>query len=479
MNCNLVVRKKTCCTTVYDIIMEKITFHYSSNKTKGVKVRYRLRNGRDVQICHSSDIVADAADLAKFNPDGTTKDRISVYNVELSKSLSSEYNIMLKAYALMRDKGYDMTTEVFEREISMIKNPVMRSRIENPNVVVKFRDYAEKSLRHGIIGDKRYKHICTVIGKLDRFLLIKGFSGLTVEEFSVEHLMDFRDFLFEEYLYVDRYPKLYEKVSKRNKPTERLSMNTVASQMKMFQTFFTLLEDKDEIQKSPFRKIGKEGKKVVMRTRYDDPVFLRKEELLKVISAKVPDNLQDTKDAFLVQCALGCRVGDFQRMGMQTIAVNEDGIPYVHYIPQKTADSQNGNEEVMTPIVRFAFDIIKRTNFEFPVLKNLYGSGGYNTRIKSLLQISKIDRQVPQYNEVLKQNEYCPLYKVGSSKLCRKTHVDMMNKVQVDMYAAGLHKEGSSAVKRYTMNELKDRFALMNAAFDQEDYRVSKKLNII
>ena len=33
-------------------------------------------------------------------------------------------------------------------------------------------------------------------------------------------------------------------------------------------------------------------------------------------------------------------------------------------------------------------------------------------------------------------------------------------------------------VHRYTMMELADRFALMNVAFDQEDYRVDEKLNV-
>lgn len=459
--------------------MEKITFHITSAKTKNVKVRYRLREGRNVQICHSSEIFADAADLNKLKPDGSTKDRISVYNQELSQLLANEYDVMVKAYAIMCGNGYDLTTEVFEREISRLKNPVVQARVENPNIVAKFREYASNSLKHGIIGEARHKHINTVIDKLERFLIINGISGLMSDEFTEEHLLDFRDFLFDEYKYVERFPKLYEQISKRNLPSERLSMNTVASQMKMFQTFFTTLEDRDEIQKSPFRRLGKERRNFVMKTKYDDPVFLRKEEFLKVMSAKVPKNMQDTKDAFLVQCAFGCRVSDFLRMGMQTIAVSNEGVPYVHYIPQKTADRQDGNEEVMTPIVRFAFDIIKRTNFNFPVLKNLYGTGGYNVRIKTLLQLSKIERLVPQYNEVSKQNEYIPLYKVGSSKLCRKTHVDMMNKVQIDKYAAGLHKKGSAAVDRYTNLELKDHFALLNAAFEQKPYKVNSKLEII
>lgn len=225
--------------------------------------------------------------------------------------------------------------------------------------------------------------------------------------------------------------------------------------------------------------MGKERRKAVMKTKYDDPFFLRKDELLKIIKAKVPVSLEDTRDAFLVQCAFGCRISDFSVMSMNSIATSDDGIPYVHYIPQKTANAQEGNAEVQTPIVRYAFDIIKRTGFVFPILNNTYGEFGYNAKIKSLLLVCKIDRPVAQYNEATKRNDYVPLYKVGSSKLARKTHVDMMNKVQIDRYAAGLHKKGSSAVNRYTFMELKDHFALMNLAFDQKVYKVDKDLNVI
>ena len=83
------------------------------------------------------------------------------------------------------------------------------------------------------------------------------------------------------------------------------------------------------------------------------------------------------------------------------------------------------------------------------------------------------------FDEAACENKYVPLYEVGSSKLARKTHIDLMNKVQVNLYAAGLHREGSKAVKRYTMMELKDRFALMCVAFGAEQYKVDQNLDII
>ena len=459
--------------------MERITYHLQSKKKKDIKLVFRLRDGRDVQITHKSDIRADLADLEKLNPDGTVKGRISIYNTDLAKQLKNEFEIMTTAYAVMRESGLDMTSDVFEMEIARIKSPVAVEHKTIPSITERFRKYAEDALKYGIIGEARKKHIIVVSDKLERFLYINGISATTPAEFNETHLMEFREFIYNEYQFVKKYPKLYKDVKEQNKPKARLSMNTVASQLKMLQTFLNELENSDEIHKSPFRKLGKERRKVVMKTHYDDPIFLRKDELLKVMKAEVPEGMQDTKDAFILQCALGCRISDFQVMNMDSIAVNIDGIPYVHYIPKKTADDQVGNEEVTTPIVRFAFDIIKKTDFNFPILKNIYGAAGYNAKIKSLLRIAKIDREVPVFNEITKTNEYKALHTMGSSKLCRKTHVDIMNKVQVDMYAAGLHKEGSAAVTRYTQLELKDRFALMNVAFDQEPYKVNAKLKIV
>ena len=461
-----------------DTYMEKITFHYDKKEGK-VRVRYRLRDGRKTQICHTSDIICDLKELGQFMPNGETVSRKKVYNIQLSESLKREYEVMKAAYAKMCDEGLDITTEVFEREITAIKTPIQAVRAEQPSIIQRFRKYADDAYRNGILGANRHKHIIVVSDKLERFLCIKGISAITAEEFTIDHLMEFREFIFNEYNYVTTYPKLYSKVLPQNKPSARLSMNTVTSQLKMFQTFFTELEDRDEINKSPFRKLGKTSKKTIMKTKYDNPVFLRKDEFQILLAAKnVPASLQDTLDAFLVQIAFGCRISDFQRMDMSKIAVSEEGIPYIHYIPKKTANAQEDNTELMTPILRFAFDIIQKTGFQFPILKNVSGAIGYNNRIKALLQHFKIDRMVEQYNEETKENEYVELYKVASSKLARKTHVDMMNKVQVDMYAAGLHKAGSSAVKHYTNLELKDHFTLMNAAFEQEPYHVNQSLEI-
>ena len=85
---------------------------------------------------------------------------------------------------------------------------------------------------------------------------------------------------------------------------------------------------------------------------------------------------------------------------------------------------------------------------------------------KKLLEFYEINRTVAIFNSG--RNEYKSIYEIASSKLARKTHVDLMNKVQIDKYAAGLHKRGSSAVDRYTHLGIKEKYILMCAAFGCE-----------
>ena len=193
----------------------------------------------------------------------------------------------------------------------------------------------------------------------------------------------------------------------------------------------------------------------------------------------VPTTLQETKECFLLQCAFGCRIADFQSLTMDKIKVTEDGIPFIHYLPKKTLRDNIENIETETPVIRYALDLIKKWKFNFPILKYVTGKSGYNAKIKLLLQHCGIDRECKIFNDELNDNIYKPLYMLASSKLCRKTHVDIMNKVQVNMYAAGLHKDRSEAVNRYTKMELKDRFILMCTAFEQPIYKVDKQLNVI
>ena len=464
--------------------MERISM-YNRTSAKGdtLRVRLRLIDGRDVTLYHKTGIRAKIKDLEKFTPEGTLKSKVTVYNKQLKAELNTHFTAMSKAYALMKAKGMDMTSDVLEKEIDKILNPVVEVRSSSAETLCEhFVSFADESRRDGIIGVERYKMIIGQADKLKRFLTIKGLSKISVTEFDTNLLLEYRQFVFDEYLYVEKYPKLYKVEKKRGarrNPDHRASINTVVYNMKNLQALFNELEKTDEIMKSPFRRLTTEKKRAVMHTMYDSPVFLRQEEFQKVIDTEVPDKLQGIKDAFILNCCFGCRIGDFSRLSMEKVSVSPEGIPYIHYIPSKTSGTQETNKEIVTPLIRLAYDIIQRTRFDFGFKITTAGTSFYNKKVRDLIKACGIDRKVSIYDQEKHDNVYVPLYEEASSKLARKTHVDMMSKVQVNLYAAGLHREGSSAVNRYTNMELKDHFALMNVAFDQKPYKVDADLNII
>lgn len=329
----------------------------------------------------------------------------------------------------------------------------------------RFLRYIDEAHRDGVMGDGRYAVALGKAAKLNRFLIITGRPSMTVCEFSTDKLLEFRQFIFDEYKYVKQFPGLYPRGSGHRPPQKRMKESTAVHDLKLLQAFFEELENTDEIRRSPFRSISVEKRRIIMHVMYDAPIYLKAEELKQVMATEVPTELQWVKDLFVLNCAIGCRISDLLRLSPEKVSVSEDGIPYVHYIPMKTMKTQRVNSEVITPLIEPALEIIQRTGLKFvgPNLK--YEKQRYNKALRRLLEVCGITRPVSMYCPETRDNVYRPLFEVATSKLARKTHIDMLNKVQINYYAAGLHRAGSDAVFRYTNLELKDRYELLRAAF--------------
>lgn len=458
--------------------MEKIEIHSRTTKKQGsIRLRFRLNDGRSVQLYHKSEIQADLKDLTKFEKDGSLRAGIKIYNANLLKQIAAEIDAMKRAYNTMKADGYDLTSEVFESLVLQELHPKQAQRAKERTLIERLETYIDTSYKNGLFGNSRLKHYKILLQEISRFLTISGKSTVTPNDFTANDVMSFRLFLFDEYKYVGKYKKIYSDLSERSKPKEKRSLNTVATEMKQLNAFFSSLEDADEINKSPFRKLGKANKQLAVKEQYDEPVILRKEELLKIMETDVPETLKATKDAFLLQCNFGQRISDFKKMTMANIAVNEDGIPYIHYLADKTKKQKHS--EFVAPIMLYGLEIIKRTRFNMPILKYVSGQCGYNVKIKNLLKHCEIDRLCSIYDEEKGENTYLPLYELASSKLCRTTCNDLVRLQSTDDNASGLHANGSKAVDRYISNWLRDVFPRWCSAFNQPVYKVDSELNII
>ena len=441
--------------------METITMCNGAASGVAPIIFFRLEDGEQT-FYHSTGIAARPEDAEK--------------NQRLRSQLEHHKLAMCKAYTLMQLKRMDMNSRIFEMMVGRVMTECIgfaKPKSSKP-VYQRLVQYIQEAHRDGVIGLGRYTVLVGKARKLQRFLIIKGLSAISPSDFTADLLLQYREFIYDEYHYVSRFPELYPKGEGRHAPRRRCKDTTVVHDLKALQAFFRELEDTGEIRQSPFKKISFEKRRSIMHVMYDAPVFLKAEELRRVMQTAVPPELQQTKDIFVLNCALGCRISDLKRLTMDKVAVSEEGIPYVHYIPSKTARLLTMNREIQTPLIRPALEIVRRTRLAFNGHNPKYEKQVYNKNLRRLLEYCGIDRRVCLYDSVRGDNIYKPLYEVASSKLARKTHVDMLTKVQINYYAAGLHREGSGAVFRYTSLELKDRYALLLAAFGEADYRVTE-----
>lgn len=458
--------------------MIKSTLELRTTKKEGtIRLRFRLTDGRRANLYHKSEIKADLNELSKLTKEGEPKPKISVYNKALVEKIRREREAMEKAYQEMQERGLDLNGKVFEDIVNNILHP---SRIKSDSMLFllpRFKCFIDDGETNGVFGKARKSHYNVVYGILERFLSIKHNQKIKTTDFTSDLLIELYRFISNEWEYVELYPEIYQNKKYREIPKCKRAGNTVAAKLKLLQAFFTDLEDSGEVDKSPFRAIGRRLKGAMFREKYDEPVSLSIDELKKILGTEVPEHLQETKDTFLLHCALGCRIGDFQSLNMGKVGI-KDGIPYIHYLPKKTMREQKDNSEVETPLVLFALEVVRKYQMKFGILRNVSGKDGYNARIKELLKVCGINRQVKIFNEEKGDNIYKQLYEVASSKLCRKTHVDITTKAQVDKYVSGLHKEGSKAVERYTKLGIKERFILFCSAFREKLYKVDDDLNV-
>ena len=174
--------------------------------------------------------------------------------------------------------------EVFKK-LTTVKETIKTSTTVEP-LYQRFVRYLEDAHRDGVIGDGRYAVAKGKASKLQRFLTIKGLSAITADDFTADHVLEYRQFVYNEYQYVPQHAELYPRKSGHRPPTKRCCNSTVVHDLKLLQAFFAELENSGEIDRSPFKRISLKKRRVIMHVMYDDPVFLRAEEFRQVLQTK-------------------------------------------------------------------------------------------------------------------------------------------------------------------------------------------------
>lgn len=445
-----------------------------TTKSEGaITLRFRLRDGRAVDLTHRSGIRADIVELEKLDADGTPRKGVRVYNKQLAAEIATEVRAMRTAYALMCEDDAPRNNVVFARYLERVKTGQTATA---GDIETRYAEYVREGARDGIRGESGTR-TAKYAGKiLHRFLRVECLEGIKPSAFDADKLLRLRAFAIDEYKYVTTHPKIYADEKPQQTPKKQRGRNTTALLMHIYGAFFAELENAGEIERTPFARIGKEKRKKINREQYNTPVFLTAAELQTIRTASVPDDLEETRTAFVLQCALGCRISDYKHLTMRNVSKHPDGFLYVHYLPQKTHESASDFAEVETPLIRYAAEIVAaRGGFSFGILRDSYE---YNKAIRRLFAAIGLQKECPVYNEQTGQNEYKPIHEIASNKIARKTAVDILVKAQINLYASGLHTDGSAAVHHYTDISTADRYTLMCYAYGEKPYKVTDDMRI-
>ena len=132
----------------------------TSKKEGSIRLRFRLRDGRGVDLYHKSEIDADLKDLDKFTDAGELKPRVSIYNKQLKLDIDTEIDAIEAAYRQLcetKDKTR-ITADDFEKAISFVLHPQkdVKALTEMP-LIDRFSKYIDEGLRDGNFGAGRQR----------------------------------------------------------------------------------------------------------------------------------------------------------------------------------------------------------------------------------------------------------------------------------------------------------------------------------
>ena len=437
------------------------------NKEKAVAVRFRLCDGRGIQLFHKSEIMV-CPNL--WDPQKECIKAKTLYNrierINFARSVVDRKNLMMDLYSQI-DHSKTISSEVFEVMIDKALHPEHHEVVEEVEVKRDFYGSFIYFLEVRNYPQSDRKNFMTMMRLLQRFELYYGIKHkkafkLEFDKMDVELVRELEFFIRNEYLFLDKpvYKLIYEELPEKRRPELR-GENTVVKIMKRFRTFVKWAIAEKLIVNDPF--IGYEMKSPIYGTPYyitieerakiaDEDLHKAWEDLpdekRKTISKSLIPQLEIQRDIFVFHCMIGCRVGDLVKFTPHNI-ING----HISYIARKTRKARVNSIEV--PLNQTAMGIInkyKDFQSETGMLLPFLSPQKYNDCIKLIFLLCGITRNVTIWNSTLGVEEQRPINELASSHLARRTFIGNLYKKVQDPNMIGKlsgHVEGSRAFARY------------------------------
>lgn len=409
----------------------------SAKRADKVNVRFRLSDGRDIQLFHKSEIEVDPELFDK------KKQEIKAKVIYPEKEKTEFNNAVAERKKLIRqiyNSSQNLTSEQLDLLIDKELHP---EKYITEDVEQKRQSYFEifdQFLKLHKISDGRKAHYRVLKRALQRYELYRGIT-LNMDTISKDTIIDIEAFLKDEKSVYKEFPKIYELIPESRTPQPR-GINTISGMLSKYRTFCLWLIEEEITKNNPFKSFS------IDQEVYGTPFYISIEERNKLYNFDLSNRpeLAIQRDIFIFHCLIGCRISDLYRLTKSSV-INGG----VEYIAGKTKE---GNPvTVRVPLNATAKEILKKyAVIEGKRLLPFISKDKYNDAIKKMFAVAGLTRMVTILNSATREEEKRPLNEIASSHLARRCFIGNLYKKVKDPNLVGSlsgHKEGSKAFARY------------------------------
>ena len=422
--------------------MASVTAFIRTTKKKAdkVSVRFRLRDGRNIQLFHKSEIEVPPAAWDDVRQEIKAKVIFDAdERLRISREVADRKALLLQIYNDAPDKN-GLTSEWLEVELDKHQHPEKYDTGERPQT---FFEIFDEFLQKRKLSEVRIKNFRVIKRALQRFELYTRRSkrnfALSLDTLTPETLRDIERFLRDEHILCKERPELYRAIPETRTPQPR-GQNTINDVFTKLRTFCLWAQEANKTSNNPFKGF------VVEECVYGTPYYITIEERNKLYKTNLSrhPSLAIQRDIFVFQCLIGCRVSDLYRMTKRNVINGA-----IEYVARKTKDGRPIT--VRVPLNAISKEILSR----YPDGESLFpfiSEQKYNVAIKRMFLAARLTRDITVINPITRESEIRSLNEIASSHLARRCFVGNLYKKVKDPNLVGSmsgHKEGSRAFARY------------------------------